>query len=105
MYISLSLYMNISLSLYICIYIYIYIYISGAWKLSGRFRCVSVVHVSATFPSAFPLRFRCVSVAFPSRFRCVSVHISAALPLGEKLIIQDQVSGRIVYAPLFDPGR
>ena len=36
-----------------CIYIYIYI-LSGPWKLSGRFRCVSVIHVSV----AFPLRFR-----------------------------------------------
>ena len=46
--------------------------LSGPWKLSGRFRCVSVIHVSVTFL----LRFRCVSVnvsvtfpsTFPSRF-------------------------------------
>ena len=48
------------------IYIYIYIY-SGPWKLSGRFRCVSVIHVSITFhvsgafPSTFPLCFRWAS--------------------------------------------
>ena len=56
--------------------IYIYI-LSGPWKLSGRFRCVSVIHVSVTFPLMFPPRFRHVSVAFllrfRSRFRCASV--------------------------------
>ena len=57
------------------IYIYIYIYIlSGPWKLSGRFRCVSVIHVSVTFP----LRFRYVSVN-------VSVDVSIAFPLGNCL--------------------
>ena len=50
--------------------------LSGPWKLSGRFRYVSVIHVSITFLSTFPPRFRHVSVAFPlrfrSRFRCAS---------------------------------
>ena len=43
--------------------------LSGPWKLSGRFRCVSVIHVSVTFP----LRFRYVSVN-------VSVNVSVAFP-------------------------
>ena len=50
--------------MYIYTYIYIYIYIythnnnilSGPWKLSGRFRRVSV-NVSSTLPPTFPLRF------------------------------------------------
>ena len=32
------------------------------WKLSGRFRYVSVGHTSVAFPSTFPLRFRCAGV-------------------------------------------
>ena len=56
-------------------HIYIYIYVlSGPWKLSGRFRCVSVIHVSVTFP----LRFHYVSVN-------VSVDVSIAFPLGNCL--------------------
>ena len=48
--------------------------LSGPWKLSGRFRCVSVIHVSVMFP----LRFRYVSVN-------VSVDVSIAIPLGNCL--------------------
>ena len=48
--------------------------LSGPWKLSGRFRCVSVIHVSVTFP----LRFR-------QRFCRVSVDVSIAFPLGNCL--------------------
>ena len=36
--------------------------LSGPWKLSGRFRYVSVIHVSVTLPSTFPLRFRWAGV-------------------------------------------
>ena len=54
---------------YVCIYIYIYI-LSGPWKLSGRFRCVSVIHVSVTCPL---------------RFRYVSVDVSIVFPLGNCL--------------------
>ena len=55
--------------------------LSGPWKLSRRFRCVSVTQVSVTFPS----RFRCVSLnvstTFPSRFRRVSIAFPFAFPL------------------------
>ena len=44
--------------------------LSGPWKLSGRFRCVSVIHVSVTFPL---------------RFRYVSFDVSIAFPLGNCL--------------------
>ena len=61
-------------------YIYIYIYIcilSGPWRLSGRFRYVSVIHVSVAFLSRFRNVSVTDSVAFPlhfrSRFRCASV--------------------------------
>ena len=68
--------------------------LSGPWKLSGRFRCVSVTHVSVTFP----LRFRYVSVNVSVTFplgRCepdgsyletlVCVDVSVAFPLGNCL--------------------
>ena len=42
--------------------------LSGPWKLSGRFRCVSVTHVSVTFPLRFRYVSVNVSVAFPSTF-------------------------------------
>ena len=76
----------ILMCMYIYIYIYLYIMFSGPWKLSGRFRYVSVIHVSVRFP----WRFHCVSVSvsvsvsisvsvtFPARFRQRSV----AFPLG-----------------------
>ena len=59
--------------------------LGGPWKLSGRFRCVSVIRVSVTFP----LRFRYVSATFPwnvsatfpSRFCRVSVAFPFAFPL------------------------
>ena len=50
-------------------YVYTYI-LSGPWKLYGRFRCVSVIHVSVTFPLLF---------------RRVSVDVSIAFPLGNCL--------------------
>ena len=40
----------------------------GPWKLSGRFRCVSVIHVSAMFLLRFRYVSVNVSVAFPSTF-------------------------------------
>ena len=53
----------------ICIYVYMYMYmLSGPWKLSGRFRCVSVIHVSVTFPLRFCYVSVNASVAFPSTF-------------------------------------
>ena len=52
--------------------------LSGPWQLPGRFRRVSVIHVSATFLSRFPLRFRCVSV--PLRFRRASACPTEATP-------------------------
>ena len=90
MYVSLSLSLSLCIYIYIytLIYIYIYIYIhtfSGPWKLSGRVRYVSVMHVSVTFPSRFRYVSINVSVTFPSRFRCVSGRVSAALPLGKRL--------------------
>ena len=42
--------------------------LSGPWKLSGRFRCVSVIHVSVTFPLRFRYVSVNVSVTFPSTF-------------------------------------
>ena len=42
--------------------------LSGPWKLSGRFRCVSVIHVSVMFPLRFRYVSVNVSVAFPSTF-------------------------------------
>ena len=63
---------------YMCMYIYIYIYMP--WELSGRFRYVSVVHVSVAFPPRFCHVSVNVSVAFPVRFRCVSGAFPAAFP-------------------------
>ena len=63
--------------------------LSGPWKLSGCFRCVSVIHVSVTFP----LRFGCVSVnisvafpsTFPLRFRWdIACPTNAALKLPQR---------------------
>ena len=90
MLIYLFVYIYIYTLMYTCIYIYIYIYIciytliddyvytvytpihvyilSGPWKLSGRFRCVSVIHVSVTFPLRFRYVSVNVSVTFPSTF-------------------------------------
>ena len=76
---SLYIYIYIMCTLYIYIYIYMYVYIhmcvyiyiytlSGPWKLSGRFRCVSVIHVSLTFPLRFRYVSVNVSVTFPSTF-------------------------------------
>ena len=60
---------NVCLYRHKAIYIYIYMYIlSGPWKLSGRFRCVSVIYVSATFPLRFRYVSVNVSVTFPSTF-------------------------------------
>ena len=44
--------------------------LSGPWKLSGRFRCVSVIHVS---------------VSFPLRFLYISIDVPIAFPLGNCL--------------------
>ena len=63
--------------------------LSGPWKLSGRFRCVSVIHVSVTFPLRFRYVSVNVSVAFPStfplRFRwAIACPTNAALKLPQR---------------------
>ena len=57
--------------------------VSVPWELSGRFRYVSVIYVSVTFPSRLRYVSVSVSIMIPSRFRRASINVSVGFPLGK----------------------